>query len=356
MQPIELGPNQPRHFYRGGDAIAALRGTTPEDDYRPEDWVGSTTSRFGQTDLGQSRLPDGRRLIDAVSADPEGWLGPEHHRFFGAGTALLVKLLDVGQRLPVHVHPDRQFAYRHLGSRHGKTECWLVLGTKGADPSVFLGWSRDVERDEMYRWVDEQDADAMLSTMNRIVVQPGMSVVVPAGTVHAIGAGIFCAELQEPTDFSIMLETAGFDLDVAEGELGLGRDQALSCIEEKALSPSELGSLQRRGPAFTEAVTATVGSGPGDDAADLLAPAARPYFRARRFGRSHPGPVAPSFAVLIGTWGQGRLVGEGWEAPVRRGSTLVVPWAAGEVSVDGPVELIRCLPPLPADAASDWPS
>jgi mannose-6-phosphate isomerase len=194
--------------------------------------------------------------------------------------------------------------------------------------------------------------------MNRLVVEPGMSVVVPAGTVHAIGAGIFCAELQEPTDFSIMLETAGFDLDVAEGELGLGRDQAMSCIKQNALKPSELGSLQRRGASFTEAAPApaVVGQSAGDDdAADILAPAAKPYFRARRFGRSHPGPVEPSFAVLVGTWGEGRVVGEGWEVAAHRGTTLVVPWAAGAASVEGPVELIRCLPPLPADAASDWP-
>ena len=356
VQPIELGPNQPRHFYRGGEAIAALRGTVPEDHYRPEDWVASTTSRFGQGDLGQSRLPDGRQLADAVSADPEAWLGPDHHAFFGTDTALLVKLLDVGQRLPVHVHPDRAFAYRHLGSRHGKTECWLVLGVSGAEPSVFLGWSRDIEYHEMFQWVEEQDAEAMLANMNRLTVKPGASVLVPAGTPHAIGAGIFCAELQEPTDFSIMLETAGFDLDRSEGELGLGREEALSCIREKALSSSELEALQRRNSPFTEAPakTGAFASEKAEDQGDLLAPTARPYFRAQHLGQTRPGPVEPSFAVLIGTWGEGRLVGGDWEMPVRRGSTIVVPWAAGPIFVNGPIEMIRCLPPLPVNAAFDF--
>lgn len=362
VQPIELGPNQPRQFYRGGGAIAGLRGSICEDGYRPEDWVASTTSRFGLGDDGQSVLPDGRKLTDAVKADPHAWLGPDHEAYFGAGTGLLVKFLEAGQRLPVHVHPDRSFAYRHLGSRHGKTEAWVIMGTTGSEPAVYLGWSRDVAYDEMSKWVTDQDTESMLANMNKLLVGPGSSVLVPAGTAHAIGEGIFCVELQEPTDFSIMLEFKGFDLDPAGGELGLGRELALACVHEKAFSPAELGSLQRHNPPLTSAPTSpppsSAGDGDGSATAednDLLPPASRPYFRAQRLGLSRRGPVRPSFAVLIGSWGKGAIKGGDWEVPVQKGSTVVVPWAAGPVSVEGDVELIRCLPPLPADAAKDDP-
>jgi mannose-6-phosphate isomerase len=47
MKPLSLAANQPRRFYRGGSAIAALRGVPPGEDRLPEDWVGSTTSTFG---------------------------------------------------------------------------------------------------------------------------------------------------------------------------------------------------------------------------------------------------------------------------------------------------------------------
>lgn len=355
MQPLVLEPNQPRHFYRGGASIASLRRVRAQDDFRPEDWVGSTTSRWGQGGTGLSRLPDGRLLVDAVSQDPRQWLGPEHEAYFGSDTALLVKFLDVGQRLPVHVHPSRRFAYQHLGSRHGKTECWLVLGVSGSEPSLYLGWSRDVENDEMSRWVKEQDARAMLANMNRIDAQPGMSVLVPAGTVHAIGAGIFCAELQEPTDFSVMLESAGFDFDMDEAQLGMDRDQALACASERAVRGRELEALQRANPSFTQAPPRGAAAADADEA-DLLVPQAKPYFRAQRLGQSRPGPVGPSFAVLIGTWGQGRLAGADWEVPVQQGSTLVVPWGAGPVSAHGDVEMIMCLPPKPQDAAQDDPA
>jgi mannose-6-phosphate isomerase len=351
VQPIELGPNQPRQFYRGGGAIDQLRGTRSEDGYRPEDWVASATSRFGLGDDGQSRLPDGRLLRDALADDPDSWLGPEHAAYFGASPGLLVKFLEAGQRLPVHVHPSRSFAYRHLGSRHGKTEAWLVLGTTGADASVYLGWSRDVPYAELHRWVDEQDGEAMLANMHQLTVRPGATVLVPAGTAHAIGSGVFCVELQEPSDFSIMLEFKGFDIDPAGGDLGLGRDTALACVTEKAFTPAQVEALQRQHSSFVEAP----GTGSPYADHDLFAPAARPYFRAEIMGPERRGPVERSFAVLVGTWGSGRLTGPDWALPVRRGSTIVVPWSAGPVSLEGDVRLVRCLPPTAADAATDDP-
>jgi len=63
-----------------------------------------------------------------------------------------------------------------------------------------------------------------------------------------------------------------------------------------------------------------------------------------------------SFAVLLVIDGAGALEGDTWSAPVKRGNTLVVPWAAGEVRVTGEVELLRCLPPLPSDAKTDDPT
>ncbi len=345
MQPIELGPNQPRQFYLGGEAIAELRGISEADGYRPEDWVGSATPRFGMDVDGLSKLPDGTYLRDALEADPETWLGPEHAGYFGSSPALLVKFLDAGQRLPVHVHPDRSFAYRHLGSRHGKTEAWVVLGVRGASPTVYVGWSRDIEAAELSRWVAEQDTATMLGQLHEMTVSPGDAVLVPAGTPHAIGAGVFAAELQEPTDFSIMLEHKGFDIDPSGGELGLGRDLAVTSVKRKAFSSSELDGLRRR-----------AGGSSNDHVQDVMPGAAGPYFRAQRvFGRGAP-RLEASFAVVLVIGGAGSLDGEGWEVPVKRGSTLVVPWASGQVRVTGEVELLRCLPPLASDAKTDDPT
>ena len=87
--PLALPPNQPPRFYRGGAAIASLRGLPQSEEWGPEDWVGSTTTLFGQAESGLSHLPDGRRLRDAIAADPEGFLGAEHAEHFGSDPAVL---------------------------------------------------------------------------------------------------------------------------------------------------------------------------------------------------------------------------------------------------------------------------
>lgn len=353
MRPVKLGPNQPRQFYRGGGAIAAFRGTSLLDPFRPEDWVASTTPRFGMAPDGLSRLPAGEYLRDVVETDPEGWLGPLHAGYFGASPALLVKLLDAGERLPVHAHPSRAFALRHLGSRHGKTEAWVVLGTSGAEPVVYLGWLRDIGTAELSRWVAEQQTKEMLSNLHRIDVAPGDAVLVPAGTPHAIGEGVFSVELQEPTDFSVMLELQGFDLDASGGELGLGRELALACVERRALGAAKLDALVRKSgqagrPAPKDERTRGIGN--------ALPEAAKPYFRAERLRpNGERTPLEPSFAVLVGLAGAGVLTGDTWEISVTAGQTWLVPWAAGLTKLIGDVEVLRCLPPLPADASRDDP-
>ena len=126
MKPILLPANQPpARFYKGGARIAEFRGGGEPQPNTPEDWVGSTTSVRGHAPVGMTRLDDGRLLADAIASDPREWLGPEHVARYGDDCMLLVKLLDAGQRLPVHAHPDGEFAQTHVSTLHGKAEAWL---------------------------------------------------------------------------------------------------------------------------------------------------------------------------------------------------------------------------------------
>jgi mannose-6-phosphate isomerase len=190
MRPVVLPPNGIPRFYLGGPEIAALRGGEPAGERVPEDWVGSTTTVFGDDELGLSRLPDGTLLRDAAAADPVAYLGPHHAARRGPDPALLVKLLDAGERLPVHVHPDDAFARRTLRTRYGKTEAWIVIATTKADASVAAGFRADVAPETLERWVRDQDHDAMLGALNPLPVKPGDAIFVPAGTPHAIGDGV----------------------------------------------------------------------------------------------------------------------------------------------------------------------
>jgi mannose-6-phosphate isomerase len=343
MRPIELAPNQPRQFYRAGAALAAFRGVAPGDAYRPEDWIGSTTARYGALDdTGLTKLDDGGLLRDAILIDPEAWLGPEHAAAFGADPALLVKLLDAGERLPVHVHPSRDFARRHLDCRYGKTEAWIVLGADGADARVHLGFTRDVEAAELDAWIAAREESTILASLHAVDVKPGDAVLVPAGMPHAIGVGVFCLELQEPTDFSVMLELAGFpDIDPSQALLGLDAGLARECVRSKAVNKAQLERL-RSAPAPTS--SAVQRFFPDD---------ADPFFRAERIEPAGAAVVLEAgFAILVVLEGSGRLETDGDALKVGRGSVVLVPHAVGETTLSGSLVAVRCRPPS-VEAARD---
>ncbi|MDX6256783.1 MAG: mannose-6-phosphate isomerase [Frankiales bacterium] len=315
MQPVVLGPNQPPTFYRGGGRIGHFRGLGATA--LPEDWVASTTSRFGLEPSGLTTLDDGRTLLAAVQADPMGWVGSHT-----ADIGVLVKLLDAGQRLPLHVHPTRDFARAHLGSRYGKTEAWLVLEAE-VDAGVHLGFSRDVGTEELAGWVEAQDVAAMLAATNRLPLRPGDAILCPAGTPHAIGEGVLLLEVQEPTDLSVLLEWEGFSAGPPQATLGLSLEEAMGCVDRRACTPARLEELR----------TARPGS--------LLPAEADAFFRVDELSAEN---VAAGFAVLVVVAGEGRLVGQWGSTPLARGTTVVVPAGAGPYALTGSARVVRCRP------------
>lgn len=340
MQPIVMPPNIIDHFYRGGERIAELRGVDMPSPRRPEEWLAATTFRAGEPGVGPSRTESGELLRDLVAADPIGWLGSDEGP--SGDNGILVKLLDPAQRLPVHVHPDRAFAVSHLNCPYGKTEAWYVLATSGETPSVWLGFSEDVDPAELSRRVDAQDSEWMLSRMNRIQVKPGDGILVPAGTAHAIGEGVFVAEVQEPTDFSILLEWSITTATRDESHLNLGLPLALSATNPHAFSADDLAAL----------VMHTDPAGTGPFPQRLLPSAADPFFRLDLLA-PEPGtrPGLPAgFAVGIVFSGSGEI-GSGAEAvPAHRGQVFAIPADFGDWSVSGELQFIACRP------GAGWPA
>jgi mannose-6-phosphate isomerase len=341
MKPILLAANRFPRFYRGGQAIDELRGMAPEAGgaFLPEDWVGSTTTAFGSAGDGLTRLEDGRTLRAAIGEDPEGFLGRRHAGAYGADPALLVKLLHAGQRLPVHLHPDRDFARRHLDCPWGKTEAWVVIGADGPEPVVHLGFRETMDPGRLAELVSGQRVDALLASLNAIPVASGDTVLVPAGTPHAIGQGVLLVELQEPTDFSVLLEWDGFAIDgPGQGHLGLGFDLALRAVDRSGRAPAELDRLR-------------AGRGPVRPGVERLFPEeADPFFRAERLRPDPAAALEAAFSILVVTDGSGRLETGGGSLELARGDTALVPFAAGSGEVRGRLEAVRALPPAPEAA------
>lgn len=311
---LRLRPERVFRRYRGGSQLAALRGASEPDDLYPEDWIASDTVAKDGGESGHeglARTVDGRFVRDVLAADPEHWLGAAHVARFGTHSAVLVKLLDPVERLPVHAHPDAAFAQRHLDHEFGKSEAWVVVGTRDGGPAtVWLGARHDVDQQQMLDWIDRQDRSALIGCLNELQVAPGDVLFVPGGVPHSIGGGVLLLEVQEPTDWSIHIEQAGFATRPRDTEaMGLPWSTAIDALVLDRFEPT-LGFPDHARSLF------------GIDS------------------ELQPGTCN----VVVATGGSGTVAGQ--RAGV--GDTFLVAAAvAGEVPVTGDLELVCCTPPRP---------
>jgi mannose-6-phosphate isomerase len=346
--PIPLAPNRVRLFYQGGALIDTFRGAAnPNDGYYPEDWIASVTAFGGDRDPteGLSRVRvDGWEgfLRDLLRERAAEIVGRDVARRWGATTGLLVKLLDSSVRLPIHCHPTREFARRHLGSPFGKTEAWIVVATRtsgGEEPYVHVAFREDIPRETLLDWTTRQDVGAILAATHRFAVRPGDVVMIPAAMPHAIGPGVFMVEVQEPTNFSILIEHAGYPIAPEAAHLGLGWDRAIDAVDRRGYPREAVVSRYvRRADPAREGEIAVVG------------PEFVEFFGASqlRLGPNATRDVPAGYWVGVVIAGRGELEYASGRVALRRGDTFCVPHALGAHKVratrDG-LTVIRCLPP-----------
>lgn len=386
--PLTMPTNRVSRAYRGGALLdrfraggvpalaedAAADAATDGDGPRPEDWIASTIRAW--TPAGKALSDEGLSVVNVGDEEltlrdlvqrraPAAVGGSALVRVAGPTTGLLVAVRDTAQRLPVHCHPTRAFAERFLGSRWGKTEAWLILGTRRiageGPPSIHLGFRGDVERAVLRRWIDDQDIAGLLGAMHHLTVAPGDAWLVPAGMPHTVGAGVFLVALQEPTDFSIVAETAGFPDPAEDAHLGMGWDAMVDAFDRKGVSDGDLEAL-RQVPTLVEGQGAVGGAGRRER---LLGTDAEPYFRAERVTLGEPGSTMPlpwsdTFLVGIVFSGSGRVMSAGGALSVRAGDRFALPAAASKdasLTSDESLEVLFCLPPDPdALASTGWQS
>jgi len=326
-RPSKLPSNQFDHFYKGGNRIGKLRNG-PGGPMRPEEWIGSTTTRFGESVNGLSKLSGGQLLRDVINANPTAWLGAKHIEKFGASTEILVKLLDPDQRLPVHYHPDQSFAKEKLHLNHGKTEAWIILEAP-AGARVGLGFKEQMDKSEVAKLVKAHNSQALLDSLVFKEIKPGDAVFVPAGVAHAIEAGIFVLELQEPTDLSILLEWDGFAVDGdKDGHLNLGFETALDALRLSPLTKAE----------NDEIFTGFDSSSPKSHA--IFKSVANPFFRAD-YLTGDDKKVEAGFGIFLCLSGEGELVFENSEnLSIKSGDAVVIPFSAGSFTVSNCVGIL----------------
>jgi mannose-6-phosphate isomerase len=315
-KPSKLPSNQFDHFYKGGNRIGKLRNG-PGGPMRPEEWIASTTTRFGEAVNGLSKLENGQLLRDVIESDPINWLGEKHIARFGSSIEILVKLLDPDQRLPVHYHPNISFAKENLHINHGKTEAWIILDAP-VGAKVGIGFREKMSKTDVGAMVAKHDSEGLLNSLVFKEVKAGDAIFVPAGVVHAIESGIFVLELQEPTDLSILLEWDGFAVDGdKDGHLNLGFDKALEALRLTPLSMEE----------EREIITKfDIG---GQRSGGIFNSIANPFFRADYLTQGLA-KVESGFGIFLALSGEGFInFDNDQELEIKQGDAVVIPNCAG---------------------------
>jgi len=334
-RPLPLAYHPLYRFYEGGALTRQFRGL-PErpDDRWSEDWVGSCTCAGNPDPDGRVQglstvdLPSGPVTLKSLA---EAW--PEEM----GNASVLVKLLSPSGPVPLHAHPARAWARRHLGSPFGKTEAWILLDTPGDDREpayAGIGFQPGVTREWFAGAVRRHDNAALRASLHRTEVHPGEVYVAHAGVPHYLGPRLSFIEVQEPSDHIVIPETSGEDDPGAT--MGLGWDLALDMIDYgTAGAASTLARARQqprvlrtsRGSRVTEFFDAT-----GLEVADEIEVAD---------GR---------FSIAIVTAGDGWAEGDFGQQPVRKGQTFAWPASLSLRVRAGrePVRIVRCLGPREA--------
>lgn len=280
-KPIKLQSSRAWRTYLGGKMISALHGEKGEDDHFPEEWLMSTVAA---RNAGREHITEGISFVEGtdmtlpelIHRDAEAFLGKAHTEKHGEAFGVLVKLLDAAERLTIQVHPTRECAERLFSSPFGKTECWHIIDERrieGDAPCLYIGFKEGVTREKWKQCFDEQNIPQMLSYLHKIPVKKGDTFIIRGGVPHAIGAGCFLVEIQEPTDFTVRTERvtpSGLRVADEACHQGLGFDTMFDCFLYEGLSLEE--TLARY------LVTPTEEKGDGYAVKHIIYPEVTPFF------------------------------------------------------------------------------
>ena len=253
--PLKQLSNRVWRTYEGGALIDKWKKTTPEvDGSMPEEWIMSTVTARGNNrpkDEGLSLIEteDGvLPLKDLVDSNKALYLGAALAEKYGT-TGVLIKMLDSVERLTVQVHPDKQYAKTVFNSAFGKTESWYVLNTReinGEKSVVYMGFKKHVTKEIWKAHFDNQNIQGMLDCLHKIEIKSGDAFMIYGGVPHAIGAGCFLMEVQEPTDYTMRTEKTtpnGLKIGPELIHQGVGEAKMLECFHYDTYTLDE--ALQR---------------------------------------------------------------------------------------------------------------
>lgn len=218
-----------KDYLWGGTHLVSDFGMKCDYDTVAEAWIMSAHQD------GQSLVTSGRHkgmrfgnYIHTVGKEILGWKCASLQEF-----PLLIKLIDANKDLSIQVHPDDDFAMEKE-NQYGKNEMWYVVSSEeGA--GLYVGFNKDVTLDEVRSAVND---GTITSLMNFYPTKPGDVFFIPAGTVHAIGAGNVIAEVQQSSTCTYRL----YDFDRVDkfgNKRELHLEKALAVMDTNKYAPQD---------------------------------------------------------------------------------------------------------------------
>lgn len=304
-------------------------------------WGGTCLSEEFHKELSMSPLaetwecsvhPDGPSVVG--SGEYKGQLLyqvlKEQPEFLGShpsdGLPILVKFIDASDDLSIQVHPTDEYAYEYENGASGKTEMWYVLDAKPGAELIF-GCNMDMEQDEMRACLEDGTIGKYL---RKVPVAKDDVFYIPAGTIHAVGAGVLLAEIQQNSNLTYRL----YDYERLDKE---GRKRKLHW--EKALEVANLSSsIKPRQPMRVLRYRPGVAS-------ELLCRCK--YFEVNRMlvnterrQKVTYSADALSFRVLLCLDGEGKLVYDHEALFFRKGDCIFVPANSVEMEIQGEAQFL----------------
>ena len=311
MKTVQLTPSCKDYLW-GGEKLRTEYGIQSDLHPLSEAWMLSCHPD------GPSYLPDGSTFQQYINTHP-GCLGTHCEKF--SEFPILAKLIDAKKDLSIQVHPSNEYALEHE-HQYGKTEMWYVVDAQpGAQ--LYYGFQRELTREEAARRI----ADGTLTdVLNAVPVKAGDVFFIDAGTVHAIGAGILIAEIQQNSNTTYRV----FDY------VRLGADGKPRALHvEKALDVARLCPPERpAGPMGKPEQN-------GDCTSTLLAKCG--YFTARLLDVAGSAPLCAdgeSFHSLLCLSGSGAVICGGGAVPFAKGDSLFLPAGLGAYTIAGRAQLV----------------
>ena len=194
LYPLKFKPILKERLW-GGTKLKDVLGKPNESDITGESWELSGVK--GDISIASNGPFSGTSLQEIIDKWPEDLLGKGVVERFGKEFPILIKFIDAKQDLSIQLHPNDALAKERHNS-FGKTEMWYVMDAdKGAN--LIVGFNKEVTKEE---YSESLKKDTLLDLLNYESVKEGDTFFINTGKIHAIGAGVLLAEIQQTSDIT----------------------------------------------------------------------------------------------------------------------------------------------------------